>query len=129
MLTRMRLAMLAFSLLVVSSCSRDEAPTRVAVVVRGTEVSSDRRTLTIWTTYPRSIFCGKQPGGVDVETVDDHVAIIAAYVTRQVGLGEGDACTMECGIVAQSVTLDVPLADGVRFESAPKAEPGCGYPE
>ena len=125
----MRRAMLAFSLLVVSSCSQDEAPTRVAVVVRGTEVSPDRRTLTIWTTYPLSIFCGKQPGGVDVEIVDAHVAIVAAYVTRQVGLGEGDACTMECGSVTQSVTLDVPLADGVRFESAPEAEPGCGYPE
>ena len=126
MVMGVRFVILVATLLLVSSCLFDGEPSRAAVVIRGTDVSPDRRTLTVWTTYPTSIPCGKQPSGVDVE-VHGQVATISAYVARQAGMHDGDLCTLECGIVTQSVTLDEPLADGIRFESSPDAEPGCGY--
>lgn len=112
-------------MIVVSSCTGESASTHAPVAVRGVDVSDDRRTLTVRSTYPIHQFCAKAPGGVHVEVTGD-VAVVAAYVVRQANFRDGDSCTLECGIVTQEVTLDAPIADDIQFQSPTNADPGCG---
>lgn len=91
MLSTVRMAMLVVGLLLLGSCSKDEA-TRVPVAIRSVDVSDDRRTLTVTTAYATSVFCAKQADGVDVEVHGD-VAVVSAYVTTQAGTGGNVACT------------------------------------
>ncbi len=84
-------------------------------------VSPDRRVLTVSTYYPIDLFCGRQPAGVTVE-VRDGVAVVSAYV-REI---KGSDCLAECATVVQSVTLDDPLPEGVKFAAPADALRGCG---
>lgn len=95
---------------------------RTAVVPRSIVMSSDRRTITVETSYPVSMNCAKEPGGLKVQ-VNGDVAVVTATMERKNNI---DSCTLECGRVTQSVTLDKPLPDGIRFEAPPDADPGCG---
>lgn len=104
-------------LLVLGSCGGD---VRRAVGLRSVDVSADRLTLTIVTPYPLYPACAKLPAGVEVDVRDD-VVVVAAYAK-----GSGDTCTLECGQIVQTVTLDKPLPLSVRFRAPDDADPGCG---
>lgn len=103
------------------SCA-DGSQQRGAVAFRDIEVSADRRTLTVSSSYPTKPFCAKEPDGVDVEIVNG-VATVTAYLRSPKAQG---LCTMECDIVTQRVTLEEALPEGIRFEPPPGIDPGCG---
>ena len=86
------------------------------------EVSPDRRTLTVVTNFSASVQCGSRPGGLYVD-VKNGVAVITAMAKRFTIDG---GCDAVCGTVTQTITLDEPLPEGVRFEPAFDADPGCG---
>jgi hypothetical protein len=92
-----------------------------AVELAEVTLSSDRRVLTVSAWYPVDLFCGKEPAGVTVE-VRDGLAVVSAYV-RETG---GSDCSADCSMVVQSVTLDDPLPDGVKFAAPADALRGCG---
>ena len=96
---------------------------RYAVRWDAIEVSPDRRTVTVRTSYPLDGFCAKEPDGVDV-SLDGRVATVAAWMTGPTP-GSGVDCTMECSQVSQTVTLDSPLPEPVDFEPVPHAVEGC----
>jgi hypothetical protein len=117
----MRWAVVVALLVGLTACGDD---TRQATVVpMSIDFSNDRRTVTVVTSYPRFVSCVKRPGGLHVK-VEGDVAIVTA--TMEGSTDVHDACTLECGYVTQSLTLDQPLAEGVRFASPPDADPGCG---
>lgn len=118
-----RLALVGL-VLVLPDCGHDGTD-RTAVVPFSVKVSADRRTLTVATRYPRTPFCAKQPDGIDVDIRGD-VVVISAFAKSVAKAGE--SCTMECGFIEQTITLDSPVSDGVRFEAPPGADPGCGSP-
>lgn len=107
------------ALLIVAGCT--DEPSAVAVVPDGIEVSADRRTVTVSAGYPRSVGCAKEPGGLNVR-VDGDLAVIEAVV-QNTKLQDG--CTLECGSIVQTVTLDEPLPETVRFEAVDGADSGC----
>ncbi len=109
----------AVFLLGVSACGEDTRTATVVPVSIG--LSTDRRTVTVVTSYPRFVGCAKQPGGLQVK-VEGDVAIVTATMK---GSADVHACTLECGYATQSLTLDQPLAVGVRFAAPPDADPGC----
>ncbi len=94
---------------------------RHAVELAEVTLSPDRRVLTVSTYSPVDMFCPKQPAGVTVE-LRDGVAVVSAYVSEI----KGDTCSLECGTVVQSVTLDDPLPEGVKFVAPADALRGCG---
>lgn len=51
-------------------------------------------------------------------------ARVAAWVAEPAA--QGDGCTLECGIIRQSLTLEQPLPESVRFVAVGGAVPGCG---
>jgi hypothetical protein len=115
------LAALCLLVVFLPAC-HDDGDGETAVVPVSIEVSPNRRTLTVETYYPVSLNCGKEPGGLDVD-VGGGVALITAVMKGH----DGD-CTGECASVTQTVTLDEPLPNDVRFEAPPDADPGCGVP-
>lgn len=97
---------------------------RYAVRWESIELSEDRRTIRVVTSYPTEGFCVKEPDGIDVE-VRDSTAVVAAWMSGPAPGGDL-VCTAECGLVAQTVTLDDPLPESVeRFEPVAKAVEGC----
>ena len=86
------------------------------------ELSPDRRTVTVVTSYPTSFNCGHLPGGLDVDLNND-VAVITAMMKSR---SDSGTCDASCGSVTQTVTLPEPLPSDVRFEALPDADPGCG---
>ena len=86
------------------------------------DVSADRMTLTVTTSFPNIGHCIRIADAVDV-AVEDDVAIISAWM-RSDTPAEG-MCTPDCGSVTQSVRLTMPLPDGVDFASPADAYPGC----
>lgn len=98
-------------------------PQKFAVQWRSIELSDDRRTITVVTSYPLAGFCAKEPAGVTVRLVGA-TARVAAWVAEPAAQGNG--CTAECGIIRQSVTLEQPLPESVRFEAVDGAVQGCG---
>lgn len=116
---QVRSAVVLVFLIGLSACSDDAR--QATVVPLSIDVSNDRRTVTVVTSYPRSVSCAKQPGGLKVK-VEGDVAIVIATMERR---GDVSSCTLECGYVTQSLTLDQPLADGIRFAAPSNADPGC----
>ena len=111
--------------LVVGVASACDDGRETAVVPVTIEVSPDRRTLTVATYFPTSFNCGHLPGGLDVD-VKDGVALITAVMKSRSNDGDCDAL---CAAVTQTITLDEPLPNDVRFEAPPDADPGCGGPD
>src|SRR5262245_2855233 len=105
-----------------SACSEGRS---VAVTPASIEVSPDRRTVTVVTSYPISLSCGHLPGGLDVD-LREGVAVITARMKSESDSGDCDAL---CASVTQTVTLPEPLPDDVRFEAPLGADPGCGDPD
>ena len=102
----------------------DEDRQRYAVKWDSIEVSPDRWTITVETSYPIAGSCVKEPDGIDI-SVDGSVATVAAWMSGPAPQ-EGSACTVECGRVTQAVTLDSPLPESVkRFEPVAGAVEGC----
>ncbi len=102
----------------------DEDRQRYAVKWESIEVSPDRWTITLQTSYPIVDFCVKEPDGIDI-SVDGSVATVAAWMSGPAPQ-EGSVCTLECGRVTQAVTLDSPLPESVkRFEPVAGAVEGC----
>lgn len=111
---------------VAATVTRPRAPEprqqRFAAQWRSVDLSADRRTITVVTSYPLAGFCTKEPAGVTVE-VDGRVARVAAWVAE--AAAEGSSCTAECGVIQQSVTLKEPLPKGVVLEPVPGAVTTC----
>jgi hypothetical protein len=57
--------------------------------------------------------------------VRDGVALITAVMKTRSNDGDCDAL---CASVTQTITLDEPLPEGVRFEAPPEPDPGCREP-
>lgn len=108
---------------VVALVIRTDDEQRLAVQWESIEVSPDRRTITVETSYPVDGFCVKDADGIDV-TVNGTVATVAAWMTGPAP-GSGTDCTMECGKVTQTVTLDSPLPASVDFQPVSGAVRGC----
>ena len=115
----MRWGVVLVFLIGLSACGDDAR--QATVVPQSIDVSNNRRTVTVATSYPRFVGCAKQPAGLKVK-VEGDVAIVTATMERP---RDVHSCTLECGYVAQSLTLDQPLAEGVRFASPADADPGC----
>ena len=108
------------SVLLAAGCAEDRSSS--AVVPEQITVSPDRLTVEVRTAYPTNAGCAKQPGGLSIDVVDG-VATIRAIVENT---ADAEQCTLECGNVSQSVTLDEPLPEPVRFAYPGDADPGCG---
>jgi hypothetical protein len=87
------------------------------------ELSSDRRTVSVTTFYPVVGNCIKIADGVEL-AVDGEQAVVSAWMRSDTPAEA--ACTLECGFVTQSVTLDQPLPATISFASADDAYEGCG---
>lgn len=97
---------------------------RIAVQWEAIEVSPDRWTVTVVTSYPLEGFCAKEPDGIEV-TTEGSVATVTAWMAGPTPR-DGLVCTADCGRVTQAVTLDEPLAESIeRFEPVPGAVQGC----
>lgn len=92
--------------------SRPVAPQQIIV-------SSDRLAVEVQTAYPTNGGCAKEPGGLSIDVGDD-LATISAIVENSAGT---TTCTLECGHVWQSVTLDEPLPDPVTRRGRPPLRP------
>jgi hypothetical protein len=70
-------------------------------------------------------FCAKEPAGVTISAdPSSGVAVIDARMTST--LTGGDDCTMECGWIDQSLTMERLLPDAIRrFDAVANAVPGC----
>jgi hypothetical protein len=100
----------------------DSDAQRYAVRWDAIEVSPDRRTITVVTSYPLAGSCVKEPDGVDI-TLEGSVAKVAAWMAAPTG---GLTCTLECGRVTQTVALDEPLPEAIeRLEPVEHAVKGC----
>lgn len=107
---------------VLGACAGE--PTSAVVAPDSIEVSADRRTVTVSASYPTGVGCAKDAGGLDVD-VENGVATIRAVIEN---LDGADRCTLECASVVQSITLDQPLAESIRFEFDETVDSGCGGP-
>ncbi len=108
------------ALYVVIGCSAGSSG--AAVVPEQIKVSADRRSVDVQTAYPLAVGCAKSSGGLSIDVVDD-VATVEAIVENGTG---SMTCTLECGHVVQSITLDEPLPEPVQFAFPGDADPGCG---
>jgi len=106
-----------------SDSQRSADRQRYAVRWDAIEVSADRRTVTVVTSYPLDGFCVKEPDGVEI-SLDGRLATVAAWMTGP-PRGSDIMCTLECFQVTQTVTLDSPLPEPVEFEPVPHAVEGC----
>lgn len=97
-------------------------PGRAEVGFRDVEISADRLTLTVTSTYSNRVFCAKEPDGLKVQVVEG-VALITAYL-RQADVDV--TCSAECGFVTQTITLSEALPEGTSFASPDGIDPGCG---
>ena len=111
----------AIAIRVIRAPAPEPRQQRFAAQRRSIDLSADRRTITVVTSYPFAGSCAKEPGGVTVE-VAGSVVRVAAWVAEVEG--EGD-CTDECGVVRQSVTLEEPLPEGAVLEPVPGAVRTC----
>jgi hypothetical protein len=93
------------------------------VVAASVELSNDRRTLSVTTFYPVVGHCIKNADGLEVD-FDGDVAVVSAWMRSDTPAGA--LCTLECGFVTQSITLDVPVPATIGFVSSDDAFPGCG---
>ena len=116
----MRWVIALSTLLLAAGCAEDRS--RSTVVPERITVSVDRLTVEVQTAYPTNAGCAKEPGGLSIN-VADGVATISAIVENSNG---AKRCTLECGHLSQSVTLDEPLPEPVRFAYPDDANPGCG---
>lgn len=116
----MRWVIALSTLLLAAGCGEDRSSS--TVVPEQIDVSADRLTVEVQTAYPTNVGCAKEPGGLSIGVVDG-VATISAIVENSAG---AKSCTLECGQVSQSVTLDEPLPEPVRFAYPDDADPGCG---
>lgn len=107
------------TLILIAACSDDRSSS--VVVPAQITVSADRLTVEVQTDYPTNAGCAKDPGGLSIDLVDGE-ATVRAIVESRSGNGR---CTLECGQVTQTVTLDEPLPDPVRFTYPADANPGC----
>ena len=105
---------------ILAGCSG--GPGRAEVGFSEVEVSADRLTLTVTSTYSKRVFCAKEPDGLKVEVVEG-VALITSYL-RQADVD--GTCSMECGFVTQTITLSEALPEGTSFASPDGIDPGCG---
>ncbi|MDQ3305359.1 MAG: hypothetical protein M3535_05160 [Actinomycetota bacterium] len=122
----MNLQALVVVLLVLTACGGERDVDRVSVAWESIELSDDRRTITVTTSYPLAASCVKEADGVDVR-VQGEVAVISAWMRGpDLPLPPDTDCTAECGLVTQSVTLAEPLPDEVSaLEPAPGSVDGC----
>lgn len=116
----MRWVIALSTLLFAAGCAEDRSSS--TVVPERITVSADRMTVEVQTAYPTNAGCAKEPAGLSIDVIDG-VATISAIVENNTG---SKACTLECGQVSQSVTLDEPLPEPVRFAYPGDAGPGCG---
>jgi hypothetical protein len=88
-------------------------------------VSTDRRTIHVFASYPRDPACVKSPAGVDLE-IDGDSAVLSVWMTGD-GLSSPSAtCTADCAIVPQELTLISPLPSNVStFTPVDGAVEGC----
>ena len=115
----MRWVIALSTLLLAAGCGENRSSS--TVVPEQITVSTDRLTVEVHTAYPTN-GCAKEPGGLRID-VADGVATVSASVENSTG---AKRCTLECGQVRQTITLDEPLPDPVRFEYPSDANPGCG---
>ncbi len=102
----------------------DDDIERYAVQWEAIDLSPDRRTVTVESSYPLAGFCVKEPDGIDI-SVDGTVATVAAWMVGPRPT-DGVGCSLECGPVTQTVTLDEPLPESVeRFKPVTHAVEGC----
>lgn len=88
------------------------------------EISADRRTITVRSSYPVEGFCVREPGGLDVE-VKGTVAMVAVWLTGP-SPRDGAMCNMGCGDIEQTITLIEPLPKAVeRLVPVAGAVAGC----
>jgi hypothetical protein len=105
--------------------SSSSIPPRVAVRWRAVTVSTDRKTIHVFASYPRDAGCVKTPAGVDLD-IDGDTAVLSVWMTGD-GLASPSAtCTAECSIVPQDLTLSSPLPANVStFAPVDGAVEGC----
>lgn len=97
-------------------------PSRVLVAPDSVELSADRQTLSVTTSYPAIGHCITIADGVEVN-LDDGSAVVSAWM-RSDTPAEG-MCAPLCDSVTQLVTLAEPLPDGITFAYPDNAYPGC----
>ena len=97
-------------------------PSRVAVIPDDVQVSADRRTLTVRTSYATFGFCVKLADGLDVR-IDGASIVVSAWLASNTP--SDGSCTLECSWVTQSITLADPIPADAQIIAVDEAVPGC----
>ena len=101
-------------------------PPRVAVRWRAVTISTDRRTIHVFASYPLSAGCVKTPAGVDLDDIDGDTAVLSVWMTGDGLTSPSATCTAECSIVPQDLSLSSPLPPNVStFVPTAEAVEGC----